>query len=42
MQMLNLIPLGDIWLLFGTLLIGLGVLVGILGSTLSIRKSLNV
>ena len=42
MQMLNLIPLSDIWLLFGTLLIGLGMLVGILGSTLSIRKSLNV
>lgn len=42
MQMLNLIPLGEIWGLFGTLLIGLGVLVGILGSTLSIRKSLNV
>lgn len=42
MQMLNLIPLSEIWPLMGTLLIGLGVLVGILGSTLSIRKSLKV
>ncbi|CAH1223579.1 MULTISPECIES: permease-like cell division protein FtsX [Paenibacillus] len=42
MQMLNLIPLGDIWFLMGTLLVVLGVLVGILGSTLSIRKSLQV
>lgn len=42
MQMLNLIPLGDIWFLMGTLLVTLGVLVGILGSTLSIRKSLQV
>ncbi|MCM3786629.1 permease-like cell division protein FtsX [Neobacillus mesonae] len=41
-QMLDLVPLSSIWTWFGGSLLIMGVLVGILGSTLSIRKSLKV
>lgn len=39
---LTLIPFGDIWLLLCSLLVALGVLIGIWGSTVSIRKFLKV
>ncbi|MBT2291579.1 permease-like cell division protein FtsX [Paenibacillus albidus] len=39
---LSLIPFGDIWLLLCGLLVGLGVLIGVWGSTVSIRKFLKV
>lgn len=38
----SLIPLGDIWMLLGGLILLLGMLIGIWGSTMSIRKSLKV
>lgn len=41
-QMLDLVPLSSIWTWFGGALLIMGMLVGILGSTLSIRKSLKV
>ncbi|MCM3128251.1 MULTISPECIES: permease-like cell division protein FtsX [unclassified Paenibacillus] len=41
-QMLDLVPLSGIWTWFGGSLLIMGMLVGILGSTLSIRKSLKV
>ncbi|GAK41231.1 cell division protein [Paenibacillus sp. TCA20] len=41
-QMLDLVPLSSIWTWFGGALLLMGMLVGILGSTLSIRKSLKV
>ncbi|MEK5059485.1 permease-like cell division protein FtsX [Paenibacillus shunpengii] len=41
-QMLDLVPLSSIWTWFGGSLLLMGMLVGILGSTLSIRKSLKV
>lgn len=41
-QMLNLVPLSSLWAWLGGSLIIMGVLVGVLGSTLSIRKSLKV
>ncbi|MNW26139.1 Cell division protein FtsX [compost metagenome] len=42
LSMIKLLPLGDIWIQLAGLLTILGVLVGILGSTLSIRKFLKV
>jgi cell division transport system permease protein len=39
---LQLIPFSDIWLLLVGLLVGLGVLIGVWGSTVSIRKFLKV
>ena len=39
---LKLLPLSQIWPLFGGLLLSLGVLIGIWGSTVSIRKFLKV
>ncbi|MNP46535.1 Cell division protein FtsX [compost metagenome] len=39
---LILVPLSDIWLLLGTLLLSIGILIGIWGSTVSIRKFLKV
>lgn len=41
-NMLNLVPLSSLWAWLGGSLIIMGVLVGVLGSTLSIRKSLKV
>lgn len=41
-QVLKLIPLQDAWLLVGGTLFALGILIGIWGSTLSIRKFLKV
>lgn len=41
-QMLNLVPLSSLWTWLGGSLLIMGVLVGVLGSTLSIRKSLKV
>ncbi len=41
-NMLNLVPLSSLWSWLGGSLVIMGVLVGVLGSTLSIRKSLNV
>ncbi|KAA8997940.1 ABC transporter permease [Paenibacillus spiritus] len=38
----SLIPFSDIWLLLSGLMIGLGVLIGVWGSTVSIRKFLKV
>lgn len=38
----SLIPLGDIWMLLGGLILLLGMLIGIWGSTMSIRKFLKV
>jgi cell division transport system permease protein len=38
----SLIPLGDLWLLLGTIIVGLGIVIGIWGSTMSIRKFLKV
>ena len=34
----SLIPLGDLWLPIGTIVVGLGIVIGIWGSTMSIRK----
>lgn len=42
MLQLQLIPFGDIWMLFFGVLIGLGVLIGVWGSTVSIRRFLKV
>lgn len=42
LNMLKLIPLGGIWIQLSALLIILGMLVGIIGSTLSMRKFLKV
>ncbi len=39
---LQLIPFEDIWVLLCGLLVGLGVLIGVWGSTVSIRKFLRV
>jgi len=39
---LQLIAFGDIWLLLCGLLVGLGILIGVWGSTVSIRKFLKV
>ncbi|AOZ93271.1 permease-like cell division protein FtsX [Paenibacillus crassostreae] len=39
---LTLVPLADIWLLISTLLLAIGILIGIWGSTVSIRKFLKV
>lgn len=41
-SVITLIPLQQIWPLLGSLLLGLGVLIGIWGSTLSIRRFLKV
>lgn len=41
-KMLNLVPLSSLWAWLGGSLLIMGVLVGVLGSTLSIRKSLKV
>lgn len=41
LQMVRLIPLQDVWLLVGGTLLALGMLIGIWGSTLSIRKFLK-
>jgi cell division transport system permease protein len=38
----SLIPLGDLWLLLGTIIVALGIVIGIWGSTMSIRKFLKV
>lgn len=38
----SLIPLGEMWLLLGGLIIALGMAIGIWGSTMSIRKFLKV
>ncbi|GAB6927515.1 permease-like cell division protein FtsX [Paenibacillus sp. JCM 10914] len=38
----SLIPLGDLWMLLGGTIIGLGMIIGIWGSTMSIRKFLKV
>jgi len=40
--MVKLIPLQDAWLLVGSTLVGLGILIGAWGSTISIRKFLKV
>lgn len=42
LQMVKLVPLQDAWLLVGSTLIALGVLIGMWGSTISIRKFLKV
>lgn len=42
LQMVKLIPLQDAWLLVGSTLVGLGILIGTWGSTISIRKFLKV
>ncbi|WP_028543982.1 permease-like cell division protein FtsX [Paenibacillus taiwanensis] len=42
MQFIQLIPLQELWLLLTGLLVVLGVLIGVWGSTLSIRKFLKV
>ena len=34
----SLIPLGDLWSPIGTIVVGLGIVIGIWGSTMSIRK----
>lgn len=39
---LQMIPVEEIWLLMCGLLVGLGMLIGIWGSTVSIRKFLKV
>jgi len=42
MLQLQLIPFGDIWMLLIGMLVGLGVLIGVWGSTVSIRRFLKV
>lgn len=42
LQMVKLVPLQDAWLLVGSTLVGLGILIGMWGSTISIRKFLKV
>jgi cell division transport system permease protein len=38
----SLIPLGDLWPLIGSIIVGLGIVIGVWGSTMSIRKFLKV
>ncbi|MCE5169343.1 permease-like cell division protein FtsX [Paenibacillus profundus] len=40
--MIKLVPLQDVWLLIGGTLLGLGIVIGMWGSTISIRKFLKV
>lgn len=42
LQMVKLVPLQDAWLLVGSSLVALGILIGMWGSTISIRKFLKV
>lgn len=42
LQMVKLVPLQDAWLLVGGTLVALGILIGMWGSTISIRKFLKV
>ncbi|WP_374016203.1 permease-like cell division protein FtsX [Paenibacillus thiaminolyticus] len=42
LMIIKLVPLSDIWLLVGGTLLGLGVVIGVWGSTISIRKFLKV